>query len=168
MGVPADAARKNVLEYDDVMNLQRKAIYEERNAILDGKDMEGRIPEIVADAVEAVIEENCPEKLPSDDWDCKAVDLWVASMTGLNDFRVTEVDHEDDPAQVCEALEEYLDGVVAQKTAELGEPIMRMLESQVMLRIIDRRWMAHLQDMDWYRWWEEFLSWWQEVPLSCS
>ncbi len=38
------AARKNVLEYDDVMNLQRKAIYEERNAILDGKDMEGRIP----------------------------------------------------------------------------------------------------------------------------
>ena len=145
------AARKNVLEYDDVMNLQRKAIYEERNAILDGKDMEGRIPEIVADAVEAVIEENCPEKLPSDDWDCKAVDLWAASMTGLNDFHVTEVDHEDDPAQVCEALEEYLDGVVAQKAAELGEPIMRMLESQVMLRIIDRRWMAHLQDMDYLK-----------------
>ena len=145
------AARKNVLEYDDVMNLQRKAIYEERNAILDGKDMEGRIPEIVADAVEAVVEENCPEKLPSDDWDCKAVDLWAASMTGLNDFHAAEVDHDDDPAQVCEALEAYLDGVVAQKTAELGEPIMRMLESQVMLRIIDRRWMAHLQDMDYLK-----------------
>ena len=145
------AARKNVLEYDDVMNLQRKAIYEERNAILDGKDMEGRIPEIVADAVEAVVEESCPEKLPSDDWDCKAVDMWAASMTGLNDFHVAEVDHEDDPAQVCEALEAYLDGVVAQKTAELGEPIMRMLESQVMLRIIDRRWMAHLQDMDYLK-----------------
>ena len=97
------------------------------------------------------MEENCPEKLPSDDWDCKAVDLWAASMTGLNDFHVAEVDHEDDPAQVCEALEEYLDGVVAQKAAELGEPIMRMLESQVMLRIIDRRWMAHLQDMDYLK-----------------
>ena len=52
---------------------------------------------------------------------------------------------------MCEALEEYLDGVVAQKTPELGEPIMRMLESQVMLRIIDRRWMAHLQDMDYLK-----------------
>ena len=64
------AARKNVLEYDDVMNLQRKAIYEERNAILDGKDMErAASPRSCADAVEAVVEENCPEKLPSDDWD---------------------------------------------------------------------------------------------------
>ena len=64
------AARKNVLEYDDVMNLQRKAIYEERNAILDGKDMEGRIPEIVADAVEAVVERELPRRsCPSDDWD---------------------------------------------------------------------------------------------------
>ena len=145
------AARKNVLEYDDVMNLQRKAIYEERNAILDGKDMEGRIPEIVADAVSAVVEENCPEKLPSDDWDCKAVDTWVAGMTGRTDFHAAEVDHEDDPEVLCDALDEYLDGVVQQKTEELGEPIMRMLESQVMLRIIDRRWMAHLQDMDYLK-----------------
>ena len=145
------AARKNVLEYDDVMNLQRKAIYEERNAILDGKDMEGRIPRIVADAVAAVVEENCPEKLPSDDWDCKAVDSWVANMTGRTDFHAAEVDHDDDPEQLCEALDEYLDGVVQAKTQELGEPIMRMLESQVMLRIIDRRWMAHLQDMDYLK-----------------
>ena len=145
------AARKNVLEYDDVMNLQRKAIYEERNAILDGKDMEGRIPQIVADAVAAVVEENCPEKLPSDDWDCKAVDSWVANMTGRTDFHAAEVDHDDDPEQLCEALDEYLDGVVQAKTQELGEPIMRMLESQVMLRIIDRRWMAHLQDMDYLK-----------------
>ncbi|MEI2998669.1 MAG: hypothetical protein V8T51_05450 [Senegalimassilia faecalis] len=80
------SARKRVLEYDDVMNLQRKAIYAERNANSDGKDMEGRIPQIVADAVAAVVEENCPEKLPSDDWDCKAVDSWVADIDGPNGF----------------------------------------------------------------------------------
>ena len=47
------SARKNVLEYDDVMNLQRKAIYNERNAILEGKNLTERIPEIIEDAVEA-------------------------------------------------------------------------------------------------------------------
>ena len=56
------AARKNVLEYDDVMNLQRVAIYGERNAILDGKDLADRIPEIIRDAVDEVVGENCPEK----------------------------------------------------------------------------------------------------------
>ena len=76
-----------------------------------------------------MVEENCPEKLPSDDWDCKAVDSWVANMTGRTDFHAAEVDHDDDPEQLCEALDEYLDGVVQAKTQELGEPIMRMLES---------------------------------------
>ena len=145
------AARKHVLEYDDVMNLQRKAIYEERNAILDGKDMDDRIPQIISDAVEAVVEENCPEKLPSDDWDMKAVDSWIANMTGRSDFACEDVDHDDDPAALGEAIDEYLAGAVEQKSDELGAPIMRMLESQVMLRIIDRRWMAHLQDMDYLK-----------------
>ncbi len=145
------AARKNVLEYDDVMNLQRKAIYEERNAILDGKDMDDRIPQIISDAVEAVVEENCPEKLPSDDWDTKAVDSWITNMTGRSDFTCDAVDHDDDPVALSEAIDEYLDKAVEQKSDELGAPIMRMLESQVMLRIIDRRWMAHLQDMDYLK-----------------
>ena len=76
------SARKNVLEYDDGMNLQRAAIYGERNAILDGKDLADRIPEIIREAVDEVVGESCPEKSPSDDWDVKAVDLWAANMTG--------------------------------------------------------------------------------------
>ena len=145
------AARKNVLEYDDVMNLQRVAIYSERNAILDGKDMDERIPEIVRDAVDAVVQENCPAKVPSDDWDVKAVELWAANMTGQNDFSVADVDHEDDPDTLAEALEEYLENVFATKVDQLGEPVMKMLEGQVMLRMIDTRWMAHLQEMDYLK-----------------
>ena len=145
------AARKNVLEYDDVMNLQRKAIYEERNAILDGKDMSDRIPEIVSDAVEAVVSENCPEKLPSDDWDTKAVDIWIANMTGRNDFKCDEAEHDDDPEELCSLIDDYLDNAIEQKKAELGDPVMHMLESQVMLRLIDRRWMAHLSEMDYLK-----------------
>ena len=61
------SARKNVLEYDDVMNLQRKAIYNERNAILEGKNLTERIPEIIEDAVEANVLEWVSPKMASDD-----------------------------------------------------------------------------------------------------
>ncbi len=145
------AARKNVLEYDDVMNLQRKAIYEERNAILDGKDMSDRIPQIIGDAAGDVVGENCPAKSPSDDWDMKAVDTWAANMTGRADFSAEEVDHEDDPDQLAEALSEYLERVYGEKAEMLGELVIRNLEAQVMLRIIDTRWMAHLQEMDYLK-----------------
>ncbi len=145
------AARKNVLEYDDVMNLQRKAIYEERNAILDGKDMSDRIPEIIDDASSAIVDENCPAKSPSDDWDMKAVDIWAANMTGRNDFCAAETDHDDDPDQLSELLAEYLNKVYEEKANMLGETVIKNLEAQVMLRIIDTRWMAHLQEMDYLK-----------------
>ena len=145
------AARKNVLEYDDVMNLQRKAIYEERNAILDGKSMTDRIPGIIRDAVDAIVGECCPERSASDDWDLKAIDLWAANMTGCNDFAVEKVDHEDDPEAVAEALYEFLDWIYEQKADQLGPDLMGNLSAQVMLRIIDTRWMAHLQEMDYLK-----------------
>ncbi len=145
------AARKNVLEYDDVMNLQRKVIYEERNSILDGKDMNGRIPGIISDAASAVVEENCPERAAFDDWDVKAVDTWAAGMTGNNDFHVASIEHNDEPENVADALTEYLEGIYAEKENLLGADMMRNLESQVMLRIIDTRWMAHLAEMDYLK-----------------
>ncbi len=145
------AARKNVLEYDDVMNLQRNAIYAERNAILDGKDLSSRIDEIVDDEVAAVIEENCPAKLPSDDWDMKAVDVWAANMTGEASFKAEDANEEDDAEALEEALSEYLVKTYRAKEETIGADAMRQLESQVMLRIIDVRWMNHLQAMDYLK-----------------
>lgn len=145
------AARKNVLEYDDVMNLQRKAIYEERNAILDGKDLTQRIPEIAHDCVEAVVLENCPDRTASDDWDTHAVERWVSEMDGRTTFEVNKVDHGDDPYVVIDAAVNELMEVYEEKQAALGSDVMANLESQVMLRIIDTRWMAHLQDMDYLK-----------------
>ena len=145
------AARKNVLEYDDVMNLQRKAIYEERNAILDGKDMTEHMPQIIDDAVDAVVADACPDRTASDDWDVKAVEIWVANMTGRTDFKVADVDHDDDPVVLADALKKYLSDIFAEKTELLGETLMKNLSSQVMLRLIDTRWMAHLQDMDYLK-----------------
>ncbi|WP_251213022.1 preprotein translocase subunit SecA [Adlercreutzia murintestinalis] len=144
------AARKSVLEYDDVMNLQRQAIYEERNAILDGKSIAGRIPEIISDSAAAEVADTLPDGSASDDWDTKALDLWAANMSGRPDFKVEELDHDDDPAVVEEALVSYLSGIYQEKAAVLG-PVMDDLASQIMLRIMDTRWMAHLQEMDYLR-----------------
>ena len=145
------AARKNVLEYDDVMNLQRAAIYGERNALLDGKDMSERVPEIAHDCVEAVVEENCPDRVPSDDWDMAAVDRWIAQMDGRTYFKIEDIDHEDDPEVVIEETTDRLLSVYEEKRALLGDDLMRNLEAQVMLRIIDTRWMEHLSNMDYLR-----------------
>lgn len=144
------AARKNVLEYDDVMNLQRGAIYEERNAILDGKDITERIPEIIRESAEGVVSDNCPDRTPSDDWNVEAVDVWVVNMCGRSGFSVEALDHDDDPDLVTEAIVDYLQEVYDEKADMLGEAI-KMLQSQVMLRIIDTKWMAHLQEMDYLK-----------------
>ncbi|QKF06705.1 preprotein translocase subunit SecA [Berryella wangjianweii] len=145
------AARKNVLEYDDVMNLQRTAIYGERNAILDGKQMTDRIPGIIDDVVGAVVADMCPARAASDDWDLHALDLWVANLTGESEFSAADIDHDDDPDAVAEALAAYLQGIHAQKTEAVGAEGMAALETQIMLRIIDTRWMAHLHEMDYLR-----------------
>ena len=145
------AARKNVLEYDDVMNKQRQAIYEERNAILDGKDMTERIPGIVKDSVAAMIAEMCPDRTAHDDWDIKGIENWVTNMTGRTGFTVASVDHDDDPEVLAEAIEEHLLAIFEEKTGVLGDELMKELSAQIMLRLIDARWMAHLQDMDYLK-----------------
>ncbi len=87
------SARKNVLEYDDVMNLQRKAIYNERNAILEGKDLSERIPDIIEDTVTANVLEYASPKLASDDWDIEGLDQWIEQMIGSTDLKVETLDH---------------------------------------------------------------------------
>ena len=145
------AARKTVLEYDDVMNLQRKAIYAERNAILDGKNIGDHMDSIIHDAVEDEVRANCSYKTASDDWDLATLDVWVANMTGTEEFHANEVDHDDDVDNLIEIIVEYFNKVYQQKHELLGEEVLDAIQSQVMLRIMDARWMAHLQDMDYLK-----------------
>ena len=81
----------------------------------------------------------------------KSIDLWAANMTGRSGFAVEELDHDDESSEVADALEDFLEGVYREKEATLGEAMMKPLSSQVMLRIIDTRWMAHLQEMDYLK-----------------
>jgi preprotein translocase subunit SecA len=142
-------SRKHVLEYDDVMNRQREAIYAERNAILDGKDIHQRALDIMQDTVEKAVSEYCGTV--SDDWDWEGLQLWLNELTGVDDFDAHDFKHEEDSEKLAEELFGYLEGIFAEKEQTLGEEDIRRLEAQVMLRIMDTRWMNHLQEMDYLK-----------------
>lgn len=144
------AARKSVLEYDDVMNLQRKAIYEERNAILDGKDTTESISKIIEDSVADQVAENLAGD-SADEWDKRALELYAANMTGREDFKVDDIDHDEDPEAVSEALYDFIYGIYESKASILGDEVTKNLANQILLRVIDTRWMAHLSEMDYLR-----------------
>ncbi|MDO5329681.1 MAG: preprotein translocase subunit SecA [Coriobacteriia bacterium] len=144
-------SRKHVLEYDDVMNLQRSAIYNERNDILDGKDLGERVSEMLEDAVERAVTLHCPDNESPEDWDFKSLNLWIHNFCGRTDFDIEKIDHDEDPEIIAESVLAYLQACYDEKCEELSEPVVKVLQPQIMLRILDTRWMAHLQDMDYLK-----------------
>ena len=143
------AMRKNVLDYDNVMNTQRQVIYEERNKILDGKDLNEHIDEVTFDTVQRKVADFCPENGSREDWDVEGLDKWLEELTGRKD--VPEVGEDDEQGDVVEAVDSYVDKAFDDKSERLGEKIMQDLSAQVMLRVIDTRWMAYLQEMDYLK-----------------
>ena len=142
------ASRKNVLEYDDDMDLQRKAIYGERNAILDGKDVCKGMGEFVESLVDTLLEENCPAEIPSDDWGLGTVDAWVESMTGEEGYDACAVECDQDPDVLAEDIRRHLMETLGRKREAVGDPLFGELCTQIVLRMMDTHWVAHLTDME--------------------
>jgi preprotein translocase subunit SecA len=138
--------RKNVLKYDEVMNEQRKVIYQRRDQILDGVDLKAAAMDYLADAVDALIETHCAS-VAEDEWDLDglAKELKTFWPTEIGDADLERLGNTDkmydlvmaDASRFYEARE-----------AELTPEVMRDVERQVMLRIIDQRWREHLDEMD--------------------
>ena len=141
--------RKNVLDYDDVMNKQRQVIYEERNKILDGKDLVGHIEGVTSDTVERRVAEFASEAVDPDDWDLKGLRKWVADLTGRTDME--EFDEDADSEDICEVVDDFVTRCYHEKSERLSDEIMHELSAQVMLRVIDTRWMSYLQEMDYLK-----------------
>ena len=140
--------RKNVLEYDDVMNTQRKEIYAERNKILDGKDLTEHIDTVIADTVERCVAEFCPKDSREGERDLEGLRKWVVELTGDHDAPEFEDASYD---ELVERVHAYVTERYDAKAARLGEELMRDLNRQVMLRVIDTRWMSYLQEMDYLK-----------------
>ncbi len=141
--------RKNVLEYDNVMNTQRQVIYEERNKILDGKDLMERVGEVTFDTVQREVASFCPEGKKHDEWDERGLERWLQELTGRKD--VPSVEDGQDEGDVVEMVDEFVDTCFAEKAERIGQEPMHALSAQVMLRVIDTRWMAYLQEMDYLK-----------------
>ena len=141
------AMRKNVLDYDDVMNKQRQVIYAERNKILDGKDLMELIETVTASTTQRICEEFCYGD--ADEWDLEGLEKWLTELTGKTDL--PEFTEDTKFEQLEEDVTAFVQKTFDEKTQKLGEEIMRELAAQVMLRVIDTRWMAYLQEMDYLK-----------------
>ncbi|MEY4392441.1 MAG: preprotein translocase SecA subunit [Actinomycetota bacterium] len=138
--------RKNVLKYDEVMNEQRKVIYQRRDQILEGLDLKVAAMEYLADAVDSLIATYCVSEA-SDEWDVDGLVLelktyWPANITESQCAACPDTDAIYDLV-MADASAHY-----ARREAELGADVMRQIERQVMLSIIDQRWREHLDEMD--------------------
>jgi len=142
--------RKRVLEYDDVINEQRRVIYAYRDSILEGKDMGQEARERVWETLERVIEEYTSSE-NVDEWDVGELLIALERFAplGLDPAELSADELESDAFR--ERIKEAALARYAEKEAELGPEQMRALERYLLLEIIDERWREHLFDMDYLR-----------------
>lgn len=143
--------RKNVLNYDDVMNTQREIIYKQRAQVLDGEDIHDSIikmfEELIASTVKQYINE---EETDHNQWNLVGLrDHFLGWITEEDDLEYDEADLAGlTTADITEALTEKAKALYAAKEEEYGADIMRELERVVLLKVVDTKWMAHIDDMD--------------------
>ncbi|MCQ2751605.1 MAG: preprotein translocase subunit SecA [Coriobacteriales bacterium] len=145
------SSRKYVLEYDDVMDKQRNTIYEERNRILDGKSYSEKVPELIDDTVTFNVEYNCPSNMGSEDWDFEELNTWYKELTGKSDVDLSDLDHSDSSAKMRDMVLDLVTQDYENKKKGVPEEVFTNVENQVMLSVIDQRWMAHLSEMDYLK-----------------
>ena len=141
--------RKQVLEYDDVMNTQREVIYQQRRQVLDGENLQDNIQKMLRTVIENEVEAHMGERRHMD------AESWretCAPFRGLflrpDELQLTDGELEQqDAAALTELLHQRALDVYQRKEKELGEPLMRELERVMMLRVVDEYWMDHLDNM---------------------
>jgi len=142
--------RKRVLEYDDVMNEQRRVVYKYRREILEGKDMSDPAREGVGEVVSRMVDDYTPGDV-IEDWDLAELQtqvqqLWPSTVD-VSALLPEQTDREDLREQLlADAL-----GAYDQREKDFGDEIMRQLERAILLQIIDNRWREHLYEMDYLR-----------------
>lgn len=153
--------RKNVLKYNEVMNQQRKVIYRERKAILEGEDVQDTAHKMLVDVITAYVDGATAEGY-AEDWDLAK--LWDALKTlypvGLDYHNLIDSDEVGEPGELTqdelrEALIADAEKAYAKREADLeaiaGPGAMRQLERSVLLNVIDRKWREHLYEMDYLK-----------------
>jgi preprotein translocase subunit SecA len=140
------ASRKHILEYDDVMNKQRQAVYGMRRALLEGQDQRERILEIITGILASFIDTRCPERSHPSQWDWKALETDILTAFGVK-IKPEELDHLD-RRQIEQEINDQLVKRYQEKEAQIGPELMRETERMLTLNVIDNQWKDHLLSMD--------------------
>ena len=141
--------RKNLLEYDQVNNDQREVIYAERRRVLDGESMRDVIFKMVQDTVENYIDKTCSPDLPSSEWEIDELNKFLVPIVPFGSIELTEDEKKTSNLKAFkQRLKEEAAKLYEAKEAEFPEPEhIRELERVILLKVIDRKWMAHIDDM---------------------
>ena len=144
------AIRKNVLQYDEVMNSQRQIIYSQRDQVLNGENMKEQIQKMIHGAIEDNVKRYLPENVPHEDWDLPGLrEHYMGWLIGPEELRFTKSEVEDlEPEHVVTELKNRADAIYAAKEKEFTPPIMREVERVVLLRNVDQEWMDHIDAME--------------------
>ena len=140
--------RKQVLEFDDVLNKQRQFIYSRRRQMLSGEALSEHIREMQEQVVVYVLDRYCDEKVAAVEWDLAGLVAHIEELVGRKGV-LTEAELEDlGRDAIAERLRTLLNQVYAEREEEIGSERMRVLERMVYLNFIDSKWMEHLRNMD--------------------
>ena len=143
------AIRKNLMEYDQVNNDQREVIYAERRRVLDGENMRDVIFKFIQDTVESYIDKTCSADLAPSEWQIGELNQLLIPIIPMEPIELTEEEKKSGKLdKFKQRIKEEAAKVYEAKEAEFPEPEhFREIERVVLLKVIDKKWMAHLDDM---------------------
>ncbi|MGN0436982.1 MAG: preprotein translocase subunit SecA [Lachnospiraceae bacterium] len=144
------AIRKNLLDYDQVNNEQREVIYKERRRVLDGENMRDVILSFVNDTVEEIVNRNISSDLDINDWDMKTLNQELLDVIPIAPIVISEEDKNSLQVEgLIQRVKEAANKLYEEKETEFPETeMLREAERVILLKVIDRKWMDHIDDMD--------------------
>ncbi len=160
-------ARKNLLKFDDVMNDQRKVIFEQRKSIMRDEEVAETVADMRREVVERLVTTHIPPGEYADKWDAQGLQEKVREILGL-DLPVAEWAAEEGIAdeEIRERIEEAAEKHYAEKRERFGEELMHLVEKEVLLRSIDQLWREHLLKLEHLRQAVAFRGYGQRDPLQ--
>ena len=141
--------RKNVLDFDDVMSQQRMTIYSQRAKVLDGEDVSEYVKSMIKETIEENVKTYCSDEYP-ENWNFIGLREHFANMlTNEDDFNYTTDDLNNiDRKDIIKLLNERADELYAKREEEFGAEMMREIERICLLKVVDTKWMDHIDAME--------------------
>jgi len=159
--------RKQILKYDNVLNDQRKVIFEQRKQIMSADDVSDEIADFREEVVESLVARHIPEKAYAEQWDAAGLHDEVMRIFGV-DLPIVEWTKEEGIAdeEVRERIQKAAEARAAARTAEYGPEIMRYVEKAILLQTLDHNWREHIVNLDHLRQYVGLRGYGQRDPLN--